>query len=320
MKKTDISIIVPIYNAEKYLKKCIDSLVNQTKKEIEIILINDGSTDSSERIIKEYKDERIKYFKNKNQGIGKTRNFGIEKATGKYLLFVDSDDYLDKNACEKLYNKIENDSLDLLVYDFYREFDNGKKEEEKLQKFDISNLKENPKLLLNINLSPWNKLYKTEVIKGNNTKFVENLKYEDAPFVVEAIINSKRIGKLDESLYYYMIHSNSETTIRDKRIFDILEIVDIIRKKVKKLKSDSINEVLDTLTISILMNYNIQQRMQKNKKVGMEFIDKSFEYLQRNIPSYKNNVYFKDRNMLKSIIEKNKQISKLYCRMYRVKK
>lgn len=320
MKKTDISIIVPIYNAEKYLKKCIDSLVNQTKKEIEIILINDGSTDSSERIIKEYKDERIKYFKNKNQGIGKTRNFGIEKATGKYLLFVDSDDYLDKNACEKLYNKIENDSLDLLVYDFYREFDNGKKEEEKLQKFDISNLKENPKLLLNINLSPWNKLYKTEVIKGNNTKFVENLKYEDAPFVVEAIINSKRIGKLDESLYYYIIHSNSETTIRDKRIFDILEIVDIIRKKVKKLKSDSINEVLDTLTISILMNYNIQQRMQKNKKVGMEFIDKSFEYLQRNIPNYKNNVYFKDRNMLKSIIEKNKQISKLYCRMYRVKK
>lgn len=320
MKKTDISIIVPIYNAEKYLKKCIDSLVNQTKKEIEIILINDGSTDSSERIIKEYKDERIKYFKNKNQGIGKTRNFGIEKATGKYLLFVDSDDYLDKNACEKLYNKIENDSLDLLVYDFYREFDNGKKEEEKLQKFDISNLKENPKLLLNINLSPWNKLYKTEVIKGNNTKFVENLKYEDAPFVVEAIINSKRIGKLDESLYYYMIHSNSETTIRDKRIFDILEIVDIIRKKVKKLKSDSINEVLDTLTISILMNYNIQQRMQKNKRVGMEFIDKSFEYLQRNIPNYKNNVYFKDRNMLKSIIEKNKQISKLYCRMYRVKK
>lgn len=320
MKKTDISIIVPIYNAEKYLKKCIDSLVNQTKKEIEIILINDGSTDSSERIIKEYKDERIKYFKNKNQGIGKTRNFGIEKATGKYLLFVDSDDYLDKNACEKLYNKIENDSLDLLVYDFYREFDNGKKEEEKLQKFDISNLKENPKLLLNINLSPWNKLYKTEVIKGNNTKFVENLKYEDAPFVVEAIINSKRIGKLDESLYYYMIHSNSETTIRDKRIFDILEIVDIIRKKVKKLKSDSINEVLDTLTISILMNYNIQQRMQKNKKVGMEFIDKSFEYLQRNIPNYKNNIYFKDRNMLKSIIEKNKQISKLYCRMYRVKK
>ncbi|MDD6263953.1 MAG: glycosyltransferase family A protein, partial [bacterium] len=80
---TDISIIVPVYNAEKYLKKCLDSLVNQTKKELEFILINDGSTGKSEEIVKTYKDERIKYFKNKNQGIGKTRNFGIEKATGK---------------------------------------------------------------------------------------------------------------------------------------------------------------------------------------------------------------------------------------------
>ena len=94
MKKIDISIIVPIYNAEEYLKRCIDSLVNQTKKEIEIVLINDGSTDNSEKIIKSYKDDRIKYFKNKNQGIGKTRNFGIEKACGKYILFVDSDDYI----------------------------------------------------------------------------------------------------------------------------------------------------------------------------------------------------------------------------------
>ena len=106
MNKADISIIVPIYNTEKYLNKCIDSIINQTKKELEILLINDGSTDNSEKIIKTYKDKRIKYFKNKNQGIGKTRNFGIEKATGKYLMFLDSDDYLEKNACEKFFYKI----------------------------------------------------------------------------------------------------------------------------------------------------------------------------------------------------------------------
>ena len=102
---TDISIIVPIYNAEKYLNKCIKSLINQTKKELEFILVNDGSTDSSEEIIKTYKDKRIKYFKNKNQGIGKTRNFGIEKATGKYIMFLDSDDYLREDACQILYDK-----------------------------------------------------------------------------------------------------------------------------------------------------------------------------------------------------------------------
>ena len=92
--KKGISIIVPIYNSEKYLNKCIDSLINQTEKNIEIILVNDGSTDNSEEIIKEYKDKRIKYYKNKNQGIGKTRNFGIEQATGSYIMFVDSDDYI----------------------------------------------------------------------------------------------------------------------------------------------------------------------------------------------------------------------------------
>ena len=93
INRKDVSIIIPIYNASKYLKRCLDSVINQTKTELEIILINDGSTDNSEEIIKEYKDKRIRYFKNKNQGIGKTRNFGITKATGKYIMFLDSDDF-----------------------------------------------------------------------------------------------------------------------------------------------------------------------------------------------------------------------------------
>ena len=102
-KSVDISIIVPVYNSYKYLNKCIDSLINQTKKEIEIIIINDGSTDDSEKIIKSYKDDRIKYYKNKTQGIGKTRNFGIKKACGKFLMFIDSDDYIALDCCEKMY-------------------------------------------------------------------------------------------------------------------------------------------------------------------------------------------------------------------------
>lgn len=105
--KNDVSIIVPIYNAEKYLKKCVDSLVNQTKKELEIILINDGSTDNTLKILKEYKDKRIKLFSNKNQGIGKTRNFGISKATSKYIMFCDSDDYYEPNMCELMFNEVE---------------------------------------------------------------------------------------------------------------------------------------------------------------------------------------------------------------------
>lgn len=310
----DISIIVPIYNASKYISKCIDSLINQSKKELEFILINDGSTDSTEEVIKGYNDKRIKYFKNKNQGIGKTRNFGIDKAIGKYIMFVDSDDYLDKDACFELYNEIENKSADLVVCDFYTDT-NGKLEEVIIPDFKMSSLKDNKNLLLDINLAPWNKIYRTKIIKDNNIRFVENLKYEDAPFVVDVIRFSKRVVKLNKKLNYYVIHSNSETTVRDERVFDIIKIVDLIRKKFKK--SDNMNYVLDTITISILMNYNIQQRMQKDWNVGKRFIDASFSYLEKNILDYKSNIYYKKRSYFKALIERSKFLTKVYCFLYR---
>lgn len=310
----DISIIVPIYNASKYLKKCLDSLVNQTKKELEFILINDGSTDDSESIIKSYNDNRIKYFKRSNHGIGKTRNFGINKSTGKYIMFLDSDDYLEEDACELLYKKIEKDNLDLVVCDFYKVINNSNNLE-KITNFKNTSLKDNPNLLLDINLAPWNKIYRSDLIKNNNIKFIEDLKYEDAPFVALALLKSKKIGKVDKPLINYTIHDSSETTVRDKRVFDIIKIVDIIRNHFKDYTWS--REVIDTLTIKILVNYNIQQRYIEDKNIRNEFIDKTFSYLEKNMPSYKRNIYFKERSMLKSFIEKNRGLSKLYCNLYR---
>ena len=310
----DISIIVPIYNASKYLKKCLDSLVNQTKKELEFILINDGSTDDSESIIKSYNDNRIKYFKRSNHGIGKTRNFGINKSTGKYIMFLDSDDYLEEDACELLYKKIEKDNLDLVVCDFYKVINNSNNLE-KITNFKNTSLKDNPNLLLDINLAPWNKIYRSDLIKNNNIKFIEDLKYEDAPFVTLALLKSKKIGKVDKPLINYTIHDSSETTVRDKRVFDIIKIVDIIRNHFKDYTWS--REVIDTLTIKILVNYNIQQRYIEDKNIRNEFIDKTFSYLEKNMPSYKRNIYFKERSMLKSFIEKNRGLSKLYCNLYR---
>ena len=310
----DISIIVPIYNASKYLKKCLDSLVNQTKKELEFILVNDGSTDDSESIIKSYNDNRIKYFKRSNHGIGKTRNFGISKSTGKYIMFLDSDDYLEENACEIINKKIDKEKLDVVACDFYR-VNNNFKEEEKIISFKNTSLKDNPNLLLNINLAPWNKIYRSDLLKNNNIKFIENLKYEDAPFVALTLLKSKKIGKVDKPLINYTIHDSSETTLRDKRVFDIIKIVDIIRNYFKE--DDWSREVIDTLTIKILVNYNIQQRYIKDKNIRNEFINKSFSYIEKNIPNYKSNIYFKERSVLKSFIEKNKGLSKLYCDLYR---
>ena len=311
----DISIIVPIYNAEKYIAKCVDSLVNQTKKELEFILINDGSTDNTEEIIKTYKDKRIKYYKNKNQGIGKTRNFGISKSTGKYIMFLDSDDYLSKNACQKMYEKILESNSDLVVCDFYKVYDFGKTEEIKLSSFSETSLKGRPSIINEINLAPWNKIYKRELIIKNKIKFIENLKYEDAPFVIEALSKAKKITKINESLNYYVIHGNSETTVRDERCFDILKIVDIIRRNTKDKKY--LKEEVDKLTVKIITNYTVQQRNQKKKEIGMKFIDEAFTYLKREVPNYRNNKYYTDRSFFKRIVEKNKNITKIYCKLYK---
>lgn len=311
---TDISIIVPAYNAEKYIGKCIDSMIKQTKEECEFIIVNDGSTDATEEIVKGYKDKRIKYFKNKNQGIGKTRNFGIEKAKGKYIMFLDSDDYIEKTACEKMFNKAKNDGLDIVICDFYKEYDNGTIEEIHTPDFENSSLKENPDIITEF-LCPWAKLYKASLIQDNTIRFVENLKYEDAPFVIEALTEAKEIGKVDECLNYYLIHGNSETTVRDRRCFDILKIVDKIRKLTKD--KDYLKDKIDRLTVRILTNYTIQQRVQKDKKVGMEFIDEAFAYLEKEVPDYKKNKYYEGRGFLRRTIEKNKTLTKLYCKLYK---
>lgn len=311
----DISIIVPIYNAEKYLKKCLESLVGQSKKELEFILVNDGSTDKSEDIIKQYKDKRIKYFKNKNQGIGKTRNFGIDRSSGKYIMFVDSDDYLDKDACKLLFDEAENNKLDVVICDYYKVI-NDKIEKEKLIDFKPTTLRKRPNLLNDINLSPWNKLYRRTLINENNIRFVEDLKYEDAPFVCQALDKATKIGKVNRCLNYYVIRSNSETTVRDERVFDILKIVDKIRNYFKGKKY--IKESLDKLTVRIITNYTIQQRVQLDKKLGMKFIDEAFSYLKREVPDYKDNKYYENRGTLRRTIEKGKFLSKMYCRIYNI--
>lgn len=311
---SDISIIVPAYNAEKYIEKCLDSLVNQTKEELEFIIVNDGSTDSTEELVKKYKDKRIKYFKNKNQGIGKTRNFGIDKATSKYIMFLDSDDYLAKNACEVMYNKAENNNLDIVICDFYKEYDNGNILEIRTPDFEESTLKENPDIITEY-LCPWAKIYRRDLLINNKIKFVENLKYEDAPFVIEAYLKANKIGKVNECLNYYLIHGNSETTVRDRRCFDILKIIDKIRKLTKD--TPELTDKINRLTVRIVTNYTIQQRVQKDKRVGMEFIDEAFAYMKKEVPDYKKNRYYEGRGFLRRTIEKNKVLTKLYCKLYK---
>lgn len=308
-----VSLIVPIYNTSKYLDKCINSLINQTLKDIEIILINDGSLDNSEEIIKKYKDKRIKYIKKENEGIGKTRNLGINTAKGKYIAFVDSDDYLELDFCEKMYEKAINDNCDLVICDYYKDFNDIKKEINYIS-FQDTNLKKYPKLINEINLGPCNKLYLLELLKNNNIFFVENLKYEDAPFVINALINSKNIGKVNKYLTNYVIHENSETTIRDERIFDILKITDMIAIDLKKANIPLEN--ITDLVVMILTDYTIQQRYINNSNLRNKFINAAFNYLNSVNKKWRKCNYLKQFACYRRLIKSSKVLTKLYCLVY----
>ena len=312
-----VSVIVPVYNTEKYLKNCIDSLLKQNFENYEIIVINDLSPGNAEEIIKSYNDKKIVYIKNKtNKGIGYNRNLGIKKAKGEYVCFIDSDDYVKEDFISKMYNYSKENNLDLCVCDYVNVDEEGNKLKEfNLSDFCITNYEENNKILCEINLAPWNKLYKKDMLVKNKIEFSETLIYEDLSFVALSIKNSKKIGKINEQLNYYTIHKNSETTTRDKRVFDIFKQLDIVRNEYKSGK------YLDELTVSVLLNYTIQQRYQIDKDTQSKFIDDAFKYLNDNNIDYKHSEYIKNRSFLKGLIEKNKFITKVYCKIYnRIKK
>lgn len=308
-----VSVIVPVYNTEKYLKNCIDSLLKQNFEDYEIIVINDLSPGNAEEIIKSYNDKKIVYIKNKtNKGIGYNRNLGIKKAKGEYVCFIDSDDYVKEDFISKMYNYSKENNLDLCVCDYVNVDEEGNKLKEfNLSDFCITNYEENNKILCEINLAPWNKLYKKDMLVKNKIEFSETLKYEDLSFVALSIKNSKKIGKINEQLNYYTIHNNSETTTRDKRVFDIFKQLDIVRNEYKSGK------YLDELTVSVLLNYTIQQRYQIDKDTQSKFIDDAFKYLNDNNIDYKHSEYIKNRTLFKRTIEKSKNLTKIYCYLYR---
>ncbi len=309
-----ISVIVPAYNAEKYINKCIDSILNQTYKDFELIIINDCSKDNTDKIIKKYKDSRIKYIKNKeNKGIGYNRNLGIKESKGEYICFIDSDDYIRKDFLELMHERCIKDDLDLCICDYNYVFENGKIKKVILDSFENTNLDKNPKLLVDIPLGPCNKMYKKSIITNNKIKFNETLKYEDVPFVASALFYSNNIGKIDEALNYFSVHENSETTIRDDKVFDIFKELDIV----KEIYKDEKNLYLNELITSVVLNYTVQQRYQIDNHTIDKFIDYAFDYLEKNNIDYKNSLYIISRPFYKSFIEKSKFRTKLYCKLYK---
>lgn len=206
-----VSVIVPVYNVEKYLRKCLDSVLKQTLKEIEIILINDGSTDYSGEICNEYskKDSRIKVLHKKNEGIATARNSGLEIAIGEFIMFVDSDDWIEENMVETMYLKAKENNLDVVQAQYLRT--DNIKSNCSINKFSNNIIEELKREVISGNLYTyvWDKIYKRSFIISDKIKFREKYIFEDWYFFMDVITKCNNYSIINDVVYNYRIRNCS---------------------------------------------------------------------------------------------------------------
>ena len=265
-----ISVIVPVYNVSKYLSSCIDSIINQTYKNIEIILINDGSIDNSGDICDEYqkKDKRIKVIHQKNMGVSSTRNKGIKLSTGEYLTFVDSDDILNENFIELLVSKVNKKTLTLGKISFFE----NEIESDEIKENDIKLNKDNLIILAKMYLinSPCCRLYNREILINNNILFDSKLSLgEDLLFNLEYLKYIENVYIVNQSLYYYRridnVSLSSKYTKDMKNIQFLLfdRFTDFFSKRIKDEEQEKIFDAYRFGMFIIIIHNEF-----KNKKVG----------------------------------------------------
>ena len=281
-----ISIIVPIYNVEKYLSKCIDSIINQTLENIEIILVNDGSTDSCAEIIESYanKDNRIKVIHKKNGGQSSARNMGLDIAKGEYIGFVDSDDWLHYDMYENMYKSIKNANSDMCVCGREEYSEDGKlgyqnkliDEIIDLDKYDIKDYISN-KLFYKHTVVVWNKIYKREIIKNNMIRF-EDVSYvgsEDALFNYQYLMHAKIITSINKIGYSQLSRMGSTaTTYRPGYMKRTSNMIECMYKYSKKIKNMEIYNDISIMFLLFFYQWNIYNiKSVKNQDTSKAILD-----------------------------------------------
>lgn len=267
-----ISVIVPVYNVEKYLRECLDSILNQTYKELEIILVDDGSKDTSGKICDEYAAEysNFRVIHKKNAGLGMARNTGLEHIRGEYVTFVDSDDYLDPSCIEQLYNNLKSSNVDMCKGGFWRVLDSGKKvlrRQYSREVYKESDVKKNflPKLIGSsssehdsIEMCVCGAIYKVEIIRKYGLKFPSEreLISEDLIFNIDYMQYSKGVCTIKDTGYNYRMNRGSLTTsYREDRFEASKYFYNFVKDKLEKLKygKDTIQRLQKTFFIYIRM-------------------------------------------------------------------
>ncbi len=311
-----VSVIVPVYNVEKYLKKCLDSLVKQTLNDIEIIVVNDGSPDNSQAIIDDYvsRYKNIRSYKKKNGGLSDARNYGLKYAKGDYISFVDSDDYIDESMLEKMYTKAISNNFDLVVCNL-KEVDEGGA----ILKEVSSNIFKDTygvsikSVMLNLYPSAWNKLYRKELF-NHKVFFKKGVWFEDVEFIYRLIPYIKSIGIVSDALYFYVQRKGAITKTFDKRLYNYIDNWNGIIKfyKEKNFYLDYRKELEFCYVRYLYATFIKQATNYKDKKEYMMAVETAIKNVNENFPKYrKNNCFYHNIKGVYLLIF-NKKIADLY--------
>lgn len=281
-----VSVIVPVYNVEKYIKKCLNSLVNQTLDEVEIVVVNDGSPDNSQKIIDEYtkKYKNIKSYVKENGGLSDARNYGIKRATGKYISFVDSDDYIRKDMLEKMYNYAIQKNFDVVVCDSINVYSDGTeiliKSNNNYSDDDVKNYIISPPMACT-------RLFKKSIF--DKIEFKKNIYYEDLEMTPKVVNLTKKIGFVSDGLYYYVQRDGS---IMKQNVFNdkLLNIFDVLKSNKDLLENEFPQEIEYMYITHLLRTASLRFLDYDN---GKEYVYKIHNIMKKYFPKWKNNEYYK---------------------------
>jgi len=286
-----LTIIVPIYNVYEYLERTLNTLLNQTSKDFDVLCVNDGSTDKSPEIIDEFvkKDARFKKLDKINGGLSDARNYGLKYVDTKYVMFLDGDDYFEPELVEACLKYMEKDNLDMFVYAFNKiNLETNEIEESNMNIEDgVYNLRDNPELLAYTPNAAWNKCYKTSLFKDNGIEYPFGYRHQDLGTTPKLLYLAQRIGYLNKPLYNYIEdRPNNITTQVDNKLY---HIIDISKEVVDYYKDMGIYDKYKQ-ELSYLINRNFIQSLRKavtlkDNQFVNKFIDDVFKF-KKNSLSY----------------------------------
>ena len=310
-----VSVIVPFYNVENYIEKCLETLVNQNLEDIEIILVNDGSKDRSkiivDKFLKQY-PEKIVYLEKENGGLSDARNYAIPHAKGEYIAFLDSDDYVEKTMYKDMYELAKKENSDMVECDFYWEYPYKNKIKE--DKGLIYNGKK--EMLEKVRVVAWNKLIKKEILEKSRVLFPKGLRYEDVEFTYKLVPYLDKVSFLKKPCIHYIQREGSISNNQNERNKEIFQVLDNVIKFYKENNLyDEYKDELEYVYVRYAFCSSLLRIVKiKDENIQSELLELTWRKVNETFPNWKQNTVLKSKKDLKSIYLKT--INKFTFDMY----